>query len=291
MKPVIAIDCGGTNLRVAAVDEKMNIVAVRRIPTIANDPMKLFSTMLSLIDEVKEEAHMDEVPSIGLSMCGVVQDNQVGRVGNLGIESFDFLSLFQQHFPNAKFLFANDANCSALVEAEYGANKGLSNSIFITISTGIGLGVIHKGEMIDLPLEAGRMMLEFNGKIYEAESLLAGSGIPRLGNLMGVDICCAKRFFDGVREKEPEMLRVYDTWIKELGLLVANLQLLFNVDQFALSGGLMKSADVFFEDLERVANAYIAPWHFKPIKLVRAKFDQDVGIMAAATLAWHALKK
>ena len=145
--------------------------------------------------------------------------------------------------------------------------------------------------MIDLPLEAGRMMLEFNGKIYEAESLLAGSGIPRLGNLMGVDICCAKRFFDGVREKEPEMLRVYDTWIKELGLLVANLQLLFNVDQFALSGGLMKSADVFFEDLERVANAYIAPWHFKPIKLVRAKFDQDVGIMAAATLAWHALKK
>ena len=47
MKPVIAIDCGGTNLRVAAVDEKMNIIAVRRIPTIANDPMKLFSTMLS----------------------------------------------------------------------------------------------------------------------------------------------------------------------------------------------------------------------------------------------------
>lgn len=292
VEKAIAIDCGGTNLRVAVVDKELNVLAVRRIPSFANNPRKLFDTMKALITEVCKEANLKKVESIGMSMCGVVVHNKVGRVGNLGIEGgFDFEDLFKEEYPEAKILIANDGNCSALVEAEYGVNKGLKDSAFVTISTGIGLGVIHNGEMIDLPLEAGRTMSEYKGNLYENEFLLSGNGIVHLAAMNDLSIVDGKDFFDGVRARKQEYMRVYDIWTQKLGLWFGNIQLMFDCEQYAVSGGVMKSKDVFLTDIERIANASIATWQLNRIVLKEAKYGQDVGIAAAGALAWHALKK
>lgn len=291
MKKVIAIDCGGTNLRVAVVDEELNILAVRRVPTIHDDPSFLYETMKRLIGEVLEE-HPIEITSIGISMCGTVVRNYVQKAGNLGIENgFDLEALFNRDFPGAIITIANDGNCSALVEAEYGANKGLKDSGFITLSTGIGLGVIYNGEMLDLPLEGGRTMCEYKGSLYENEYLLSGNGIVNLCKMNDYPVEDAKAFFDGVLARDPKMLQIYDLWIGRLGIWLGNIHLLFNLEGYALSGGVMKSSKVFLKDLERIANASIASWHFRPIVLKEAKFSQDVGLAAAGTLALHALNK
>lgn len=292
VEKAIAIDCGGTNLRIAVVDRALNVLAVRRVPSLANNPLKLYEIMKELIHEVCQEANVEKVESIGLSMCGIVVHNKVGRVGNLGIEGgFDFEDLFKKDFPDAKILIANDGNCSALVESEYGINKGLKDSAFVTISTGIGLGIIHNGEMIDLPLEAGRMMQEYQGTLYETEFLLSGNGLVHLAAMNDLNIVDGKDFFDGVRARKNEYLRVYNIWTKSLGLWFANMQLLFDVEQFAVSGGVMKSKDVFLTDVERIANAAIATWRLNKVILKEAEYGQDVGIAAAGALAWHALKK
>ncbi len=288
---IISIDCGGTNLRVAVMDRELNILAVRIVPSIKNDPKKLYDTMKALIHEVMEENGLEKAESIGMSMCGVVENNKVGRVGNLGIDSFDFESLLQRDFPGAKLYFANDANCSALVEAEYGANKGARNSVFVTISTGIGIGVIHNGEMIDLPLEGGRLLTEYQGTKYETEYLLSGNGIVHLAELNHIQVDSAYAFFTRLRTGEEAMKKLYEIWIDKLALWFANLQLLFNAESYAVSGGVMKSKELFFEDLAKRANAYIANWNFKPIVLNYAAFTQDVGLAGGAALAWHALKK
>lgn len=292
VEKVVAIDCGGTNLRVAVVDKDLNVLAVRRVPSIKNDRYLLYKTMVDLIKEVTKEAGLDVIPSIGVSMCGVVVHNKIGRVGNLGIDNdFDLEGLLNRDFPSAKVLIANDGNCSALVEAEYGANKGMTDSAFVTISTGIGLGVIHNGEMIDLPLEAGRMLTEYKGKIYEYEGLLSGNGIVSLCKLNKVEIKDAAEFFNGVREKNPEITKVYNIWIKMLGLWFANIQLNFDVSQYALSGGVMKSKDVWVEDVERIANAALAPWKINRVVFKEAKYGQDVGLAASGCLGWHVLNK
>lgn len=292
VQKVVAIDCGGTNLRVAVVDKDLNVLAVRRVPSIAGDPNALYAKMKELITEVTAEAKMKKIPSIGMSMCGLVVHNKVGRVGNLGIEyGFDFESLFKKDYPSTKLLFANDGNCSALVEAEYGVNKWLRDSAFVTISTGIGLGVIYNNDMVDLPLEAGRVMVEYKGNIYEAESLLSGNGIVNLVKLNGYNVKDAAEFFAKVKAKDEDMLKIYDIWTKLLGLWFANVQLMFDIEQYALSGGVMKSKDVWVKDVERIANASIAPWKIKKIVLKEAKYGQDVGIAAAGALAWHVLSK
>lgn len=288
---VISIDCGGTNLRVGVVDSKLNLIAAKRGPSIYKDPEALYQTMKKLIYDVCKEANVDEVKAIGMSICGIVESNHVGRCGNLGFDSFDFLSRFEKDFPKAKFLFANDANCSALVEAEYGSNRGFANSAFVTISTGIGLGIIHNGEMIDLPLEGGRLKVEYQNQIYETEYLLSGNGIVNLCHLNNVQIASSKEFFDGIRAHDAKMLEIYQIWIKKLALWFANIHLLFNPDQYSLSGGVMKSADVFLNDLINYSNEFVAGWGLKPIRFVNAKFLQDVGLAAGGALAWHILNK
>jgi len=289
---VIAIDCGGTNLRVAVVDENLNILAVRRVATVRDDGHKIYLAMKGLIEDVQKEAHLKEVSSIGISICGTVMHNQVGRCGNLGLpEGYDFVSEFKRDFPNSCLKIANDANCSALVEALYGANKGLTDSAFVTISSGIGVGVVYNHEMIDLPLECGRTISEYQGKLYEDEYLLSGNGLVRLSKMNGLEVKDGAEFFDLVRKHDDKALKVYNIWLKRLGVWFANLQLLFNCQGYALSGGVMKSSDVFLSDLERVANATIASWRFNPIVLHDAKFRQDVGIAAAGCLALHELDK
>ena len=290
-KNLIAIDCGGTNLRVAMMDEELNIKAVHRVPSIKNDPAKLCDRMIELIATVEEESGLKK-DAIGMSICGVVSHNRVGRCGNLGIEfGYDFHGRFSETFSGIPVRIANDGNCSAYVESRFGVNKGYLDSGFITISSGIGIGIVHNGEMIDLPMEAGRQVIEYCDKLYEAEYLCSGNGIVRLCAREGLTIPNAKTFFDLVKENDKEARRIYNIWLRLLGTWLGNLQLLFNCNSYALSGGTWQARAVYKEDLAKVANATIASWHINPIVLRSAKYDQDVGLAGAASLALHELEK
>lgn len=290
MKNLIAIDCGGTNLRVALVDESMNILSVRREPTILNNAEELSNRMIALIKDIANEKQLKKIDSIGISYCGLVIDNKMGNAKNLGVSSYDIESKMLKAFPKTKFLICNDANCAALAEARYGAGKEVKDFAFVTISTGIGIGVVHNHKMLDMSLENGRSVMEYKGKFYESENLLSGKGIPNLAALNDLQVENAESFFNLVKEKDTKALFVYNEWLKLLGMWFANLQLAFNTDVFLLSGGVLKNGEVFLEDLERVANAYVTMWQFKPIVLKNAKFLQDVGIIGAGALAVDALK-
>lgn len=289
MKNLIAIDCGGTNLRVALIDEKLNLISVRRCSSIKDNPDLLYETMRSMIKDIMAEQELVSIDSIGMSVCGVVENNHVRKCGNLGITDYDFEKRFRDDFDGPAFMAANDANCSALVESLFGATKGLNNSIFVTISTGIGLGVIANGQMIDLPLEDGRLLINYKGNVYETEYLLSGNGLANLCRLNSVNIDSAKNFFDSVRNNDPKILPIFDEWLDLLALHFANLQLLFNAECYALSGGVMKSKELFIKKLEEKANKYIETWDFRKIILKDAMFSQDVGIKAAGALAIIAL--
>ncbi len=290
---LISIDCGGTNLRVAARDENLHILSVKRSATINDNPKKLYDLRHSLILEVRKEAKYDKVDAIGRSLCGIVIHNKVGRVGNLGINGdFDFAAMLQKDFPSAKLKIANDGNCSALVESKFGANKGRLDSAFVTISTGIGLGIVHNGKRIDSTLEAGRLLTRYKGKRYEWEGLLSGKGIGTFCKVNGVkDIPSGKEFFQAVREKRSDVLPLFEEWEDRRARFFANLQLLFDNEGYALSGGVRKSKDLFLRDIEEKANKLIEVWHLHPIVLKDAKFEQDVGLAAGCALALDVLGK
>lgn len=285
MKNIISIDLGGTNLRVALLDENLNIRDIKRVPTIVCDTKLLSETIINLIDEIVKEQRIKKIDAIGMSYCGIVENNILKNAKNLGVESFDLRSELLKKYPNTKIRIANDANCASYAESKYGTAKGKDVSVFVTISTGIGMGVTYNGQLLDLPLETGRNIIEYKGKLYESENLLSGRGIITLCSLNDLNVPDAKTFFDMVKSRDALALKVYDIWIKYISMWFANVQLAYNADIFVLSGGVLNSGDFFIEDIERVANAYIAMWHFKKIVMKYSTFKQDVGIIGGASLA------
>ena len=282
---VYAIDCGGTNLRVAAIDSKLSVISFKTISTITDNPNNLYNKIKEFINDIHQETKIP-VKNIGFSICGVVSNNNVGRCGNIGIEEgFDFYSKLKKDFPEAKITIANDANASALGEAVYGVNKDYNDSIFITISTGIGMGVVLNKKIVDTPMELGRQLIKINNIENELEYFLSGTGIVNLSREFGLKVKDAKEFFELVKNKEKNALVPFNEWINNIALMLVNLQLLFNVEGYSLSGGVIKSASVYFNEIEKIANSKIAKWHLRKIKLHVSQFDQNIGIISAGALA------
>lgn len=289
MRHVISIDLGATNLRVGLIDENLQVVDVVREPTTAEDPLKLYGQIRRMLQSVLArlpEGVADRI-SVGVSACGFVENDFILNLPNLRIRQFDLKHHIEKDFPNLTVSIANDANCAAFTEAMYGAASEVKTSFFVTISSGIGGCLVYNHELIDLPFEIGHNIINYRGRFYEAEHLLSGNGLVRLAKLNRCQIQSANELFTAIKSGDSAALKVYDEWLKYIGLLLANIQITYNSDMIVLSGGVMKSADLFLEDLEKVTQAYIDPFPVKPVRFGLAKFDQDAGLIGGAGLALH----
>lgn len=106
-----------------------------------------------------------------------------------------------------------------------------------------------------------------------------------MAKLNGLEVKNAGDLFSLKVNGDKKASKVYDLWLQYISSAIANIQLNYNPDVIVLSGGVMKSATIFQDDLLAVANAFIAPFPVKKIKFVQAKFDQDAGLMGGASLA------
>lgn len=280
---VYAIDLGATNLRIGIVDEDLKIIDVLREHTIKEDALELYRQIKRMMTTLYEK-HKVPVDYIGVSACGMVENNKVKFLPNLKIRDFDLEYHLHEDFPNCKVYIANDANAAAYAEAYHGATSEVSDSFFYTISSGIGGCLVYNRKLINLPFEIGHFNFKYQDKFYEIEELLSGNGIVKLCALNGIKVKNAGELFEGVKNKDPHFVKIYDDWIKNLAAFIANNQLCYNTSLVVLSGGVMKSKDVFLEDLEKVSNAFNARYPIRKITFVEPKFDQDVGLMGGASV-------
>lgn len=295
---VLAIDLGATNLRVGLVklDEggMPFVVDVLRSSSAKDSSTELYHEITSMIDQIIHRNPSIKFTRIGVSLCGLVENGRTAtKLPNLHIEHFELAEWLERDYQGIKVLCANDANCAALSEAIFGSAKDVNDSFYMTISSGIGGGYVYQKNLINTTLEIGHCMREFEGKFVEEEQYLSGNGLSRLAAYNGLPGMQAKDVLAQVRKdkasgkaSDPRIKKTYEDWIKGLGLMFANLQLEFNVDKFVLAGGVMKSSDVFMEDLLHVASAFAANYPLKPIRFVLAKFDQDSGLVGAATVGF-----
>lgn len=287
----LAVDLGATNLRVGLVslgsDYVPAIVEQVKGPTPENDPEALVDKIIADAKEVVSRHPDLKFKTIGVSACGQIADERTAMfLPNLGpkVRDVRLADALEKAFPFAKCRVANDANAEALSESTYGAAKDYADSIFVTISSGIGTGYVYKHQLINTMMEGGRIIITFDGKLVETEYYLSGNGISRLCQERGLGNLKAYQFFQRLREhdQDPKLVAAYNDWVKYLGCFFGNLQRMFNVDVYVLSGGVMKSQDVFLKDLLKVSNAYLKPYPLKPVVFLDAKFGQDAGLLGGA---------
>ncbi len=171
---LIAVDTGGTKTLVASFSEDGVLENSQKFPT----PTDTDQYIAQLVSAIRDIAGDSAIDTIVVALPGIVKDGIALWCNHLGWKNFDARAALETHFPNTPLLVENDANLAGLAEARSLAPTP-NSSLYVTISTGIGTGMITSG-IIDPGLrlsEGGRIMIEFDGMVREWESFASGSAI------------------------------------------------------------------------------------------------------------------
>ena len=172
----IGIDLGGTNIAVGLVNENCEIVTKKSTPTLANRPSdEITADMARLCLEVCAEAKtpITDIASVGIATPGIANlDNGCVEYScNLPFRRYPIVKKLASmlDIDASKVKIANDANAAAYGEAVAGAARGSSNSIMVTLGTGVGGGIIIDGKIFTGfnhgAGEIGHIVIETNGAL------------------------------------------------------------------------------------------------------------------------------
>ena len=276
MKKVIALDIGGTNTRVALINENYQIEKILINPTVVGN-LDLF--LASVRDTIKEAIDdFTGVVAIATGVPGRVRhDGYIYALPNVHITAIPLSEYLSKEF-NLPVYVRNDAEVAALAEANVGPYKDFKSLYFVTISTGVGGALCINGSLVNSSYEVGHTMTAYHNEIHEFEHMCSGTGLRRLCDMNGLNVEDARAFFELVKNGHALAVRVYKDWIKLLSEWVGMVQDNFSPEVFTITGGVMKSKDVFFEDLRRAC-----PFS----RLEECGCDQYAGLLGAAVFGFQ----
>lgn len=163
----IGIDLGGTNLRWCVVDAEGGICYRARRPSPKPVP-EVAAALREAVAECRQQ--FPDVRGVGLAVAGTVTE---GRVSSVNLDWQDVSLASELAIADLPVIVENDMNAGAYGEMRFGGGRGLQNLIFLTVSTGIGAGIIMGSRIYrganGLAGEVGHTVVDLNG-------LLCGCG-------------------------------------------------------------------------------------------------------------------
>lgn len=278
MKKVLAFDIGGTNMRLALVNEKFEVEKRMDLSTVTGDPDAFMNNCIKLI----EQFPLEDVVAIGAGVPGVVnrETGEILELVHVHIKNVQFGKILSEKF-NLPVYLRNDAEVACLGEAYLGAGKDYERVFFITVSTGLGGALCVDQKIQDYVTEVGHTKFIYKNTIQEY-GLVSGINIIKLIKMNDIKgINSAKEMFDGIKAKDSEALRLYDEWFMILNKFVRLMIDSYTPDIICMTGGLMKAKDVFFKKLQD---------ENPDANIVECHFSESAGIMGASVYALQCAK-
>ncbi len=310
---IVAVDLGGTQIRAALCGTDGQIFRrVARLTEAKEGPDAVIARIFEAITEAIGDAPVAEVAGIGVGAPGPLNPitGVVLEAPNLpGWHNVPLRTLISERFGRSTFL-GNDANVAGLAEYHYGAGRGTRDMIYLTISTGIGSGIIVDGRMLlgaeGLAAEAGHMIILPNGPVCGCgahgclEAVAAGPAIARdvVGRIKAGKKSRVTKLVDGDLSKvdarvvnvaaqlgDKIAINAFRHAGTYLGIGIANLLRLFNPRMVVLGGSVTKSGPFLFDPMHEAIKAHALPFYWEGLAISAAALGDDVGLLGAAALA------
>lgn len=309
MKTYIAVDVGGTKIRVALYPEEgLTPIQQERVST--RGPK---GTALERLAETIQKLWPagGEVAAIGVAAPGPI-DPGLGIIyaaPNIsGWINLPLAERLREQFQVPVFL-GNDANLAGLAEWHYGAGRGHHDLLYLTISTGIGGGVICKDRLLlgacGLAGELGHIMILPDGPICgcgkrgHLEALASGTAIARytteelargrVSSLAGHAAPTAREISQAAAAGDGLALEAYARAGRYLGMGIATFLHIFNPSIVILGGGVSLSGPQFFESMqEEIQRHVISPAYLNHLTITYSALKDDSGLLGALALARRA---
>lgn len=182
---IIAVDTGGTKTLVALITEAGKIEKSVKFPT----PAATDQYVAQLRSVISSSFGGHDISRVVVAIPGIIKDGVAIWCNNLGWQNFDVARALKGICGDTPVSVENDANLAGLAAA-HNLHPMPTSVLYVTISTGIGSGVVTNGH-IDPALrlsEVGRTPIEYDGRIQEWEKFASGRAIHKTYGKFAADI-------------------------------------------------------------------------------------------------------
>ena len=315
----IGVDLGGTNIAVGLVNDDFQIVSKLSCPTGASRaPEEIVADMAKLCEKVCEinSLKLSDIASIGIASPGIAETSSgmVRYANNLPFRDFPICKLLSERTGVADIKVANDANAAAWGEAVAGAAKGSSNSVMITLGTGVGGGIIIDNKIYAgfnaAGGELGHIVIEYNGRscscgrrgcweAYSSATALIAMTKEKLAeceesgrNTVMYDLVKKKgkvsgiTAFDAMRLGDEAGREVVDKYLSYLACGITNIINIFQPEIISLGVGVSNEGKSLVDALlPIIQKEQYGGGTVKQTTIRIAKLGNDAGIIGAAALS------
>jgi len=295
----LAIDIGGSKIAAGVVDAQGRILAKAEIPTHAElGYAPALARIAELLRSIVRECGA-AVEGIGVGSTGPIDPatGVYGEVGTLpGWRGSPLMADLEREF-GLPVRVENDADAAALGESAWGAGRGSRSLLYVTISTGIGAGIILDGRLYrgagGAHPELGHHLLDASGPACYCgsngcwESLASGPALEawmaqqRPGRLSARTIC------DLARQQDPLAGEAVRRAARYLGLGLANLVTIFCPQTIVLGGGMMQSADLLLPPALEIVTRTCTQVPVANTSITLAGLGGDSGLLGAACVWFY----
>lgn len=289
--PVLALDVGATRIKAAVIAADGSRLAELQHPTGRTDGP---DAVLARVGDVAAAALGPGIMSAGIAVCGAVGPDGLVTAVNLGWDSTPAGDVLSERL-GIPVTVLNDARAGALGEGGFGAARGMSDFLYVSLGTGIGAAIVKDGRVLGgdhgRAGELGHISVDQRGpkcacgsrgclETFVSAAALEGRWLAVHGRPL-----TARKIIDQVIAREPAATALWDEAVEALaeGLLTA--MSLVDPAAIVLGGGLTGAGPRLIEPLTAAIAARSRPFH-AAAELRLASLGDWSGCSGAALAAW-----
>lgn len=311
MSLIVAIDIGGTHIRAAAYEpNSITPLTHQRTRSLAREP-GVFNRLVQAVESIWQPG---KVEAIGIASPGPLDPHTGTILDTPNIPewvNFPVGPKLCEHFGVPVYL-DNDANMAGLAEWQYGAGIGHDDLVYLTISTGIGGGVISSGHLLQgyrgMGAELGHMIIDPDGprcgcgRYGHLESFASGPAIARYVSeriaagksslMQGLLMPTALQVAEAAAQGDALAISAFERAGHYLGIGVANYLAIFDPSILIFGGGVSQAGELLFRPFRESLEKHVFHSHYlDDLMIKKAALGDDAGLLGALALARLAMNK
>jgi glucokinase len=309
VKYYLGIDIGGTTIKGLCVNAGGEAVAESSVDTESHLGGEVICNNIAKLCALLTKNVNGEVVGVGVGCPGMIESasGTVVFAGNLHLNDFPLGTILTKKL-SLPVKVTNDANAAALGEAKFGAGAKYSDSVFVTLGTGVGGGIIIGGKLFEggssAGAEIGHMVIEHGGNActcgrcgcFEAYSsataltqktrkAMLADRTSKMWRTYNLQTVSAKTAFDYENSDEAAK-EVVDWYINYLACGLINLANIFRPQIIMLGGGVSAQGENLTRPLQKIMDLQVFGGNsYAPVKVVTASLGNRAGALGAAALA------
>jgi len=295
----IGIDLGATRVKIGLVSQRGKVLARRELGTPFNAKrIELINILVGNIDYIVKGFRFNrrDIAGIGIGVPGPVDSKRgiVRYFPNIkGWENVPLKSILQRRL-GLKVNLDNDVNAMTLAEHKFGAGKGATNLVCLTLGTGVGGGIILNGELYRgstmVAGEIGHIPINEKGprcncRGYACIERYVGNRyiLNRARKIFGKGITL-RRIDNLAKSGNKKAIGIWADVGRKLGVMLTGVVNLLNPDRVVIGGGVSKAGELIMRPLRMEIKSRAMKDPAAHVKIVRAKLGTDAGIIGASLL-------